>query len=65
MAEGVIDADPYWHDGETNACRYCKYQAACHFEACCGDRVRYRKGISGKEFWQWLEGWKEGEGNGN
>ena len=65
MAEGVIDADPYWHDGETNACRYCKYQAACHFEECCGDRVRYRKGISGREFWQWLERRKEGEQHGN
>lgn len=65
MAAGNIDADPYWHDGQTNACRYCKYQTACHFEEWRGDRARYRKGVSGKEFWQWLEERKEGKGHGD
>lgn len=65
MAAGNIDADPYWHDGQHNACRWCDYRAACHFEECCGDRARYRKGISGKEFWSWMEQRKEGEEHGH
>jgi len=65
MAEGNVDADPYWHDGQRNACRWCDYRAACHFEECCGDRMRYRKGITGKEFWNWMEQRKEGEEHGH
>lgn len=65
MAAGNIDADPFWRDGNHNACRWCDYRAACHFEECCGDRARFRKGISGKEFWSWLEQRKEGEHNGH
>lgn len=64
MAKGNIDADPYWHDGQRNACRWCKYQAACHFEESCGDRHRYRKAVTGKEFWHWMSVRKEGEKDG-
>ncbi len=65
MAAGNIDADPYWQDGEHNACRYCDYRAACHFEECCGDNARLRRGISGKEFWERMNRRKEGEEHGH
>ena len=60
LAAGDIAADPYWHDERKNACRYCKYAAACHFEQSCGDRLRLRRALTGKEFWQRLTG-EEGE----
>ena len=63
LAEGNIDADPYWHNADMNACRYCDYAAACHFEECCGDRVRRRKALTAGEFWQLLRK-KEGENDG-
>ena len=63
LAEGSIDADPYWHNADMNACRYCDYAAACHFEECCGDRVRRRKALAAGEFWQLLRK-KEGENDG-
>ena len=55
MAEGDIDADPYWHDGMRNACRWCDYRAACHFEECCGDKKRRRKALNAADFWAELE----------
>ena len=60
LAAGDISADPFWRDGEHNACRWCDYRAACHFEPECGDRVRYRRKLEGKEFWSWLSR-REGE----
>ena len=51
LAAGDIDADPFWHNAGHNACRWCDYRAACHFEEECGDRYRYRRGISAAEFW--------------
>lgn len=64
LSQGNIDADPYWHDGEKNACRYCDYAAACHFEECCGDKVRRRRALSAGEFWALLKE-KEGEAHGH
>lgn len=64
MAEGNIDADPYWRDGQRNACRWCDYKAACHFEECCGDRARRRKGIRAAEFWKGLARGKGEDGHG-
>ncbi len=65
LAAGDIDADPFWRDAAHNACRWCDYQAACHFEEGCGDRARYRRGVKAAEFWNWLakkdlSGGKEG-----
>lgn len=51
LAEGNIAADPYWHDAQRNACQWCEYRTACHFEAACGDRERRRKGLKASEFW--------------
>lgn len=56
MAAGDIAADPFWHDPNHNACRWCDYRAACHFEECCGDRKRRRKAMSAARFWAELEG---------
>lgn len=61
LAQGNIDADPYWHDGEKNACRYCEYAAACHFEECCGDKARWRRALSAEEFWETLRRREEEE----
>ena len=64
LAKGNIAADPYWHDGNRNACRWCEYRAACHFESACGDVKRRRKGVSSGEFWAWMARRKEGEDHG-
>ena len=55
LAEGDIDADPFWRGPRENACQWCDYAAACHFEPACGDRKRWQKGVSAKEFWEALE----------
>ena len=63
FVRGDIDADPYWHTPEKNACRYCDYAAACHFEEGCGDVRRRRRAITAAEFWEQLE--KGGDGHGH
>lgn len=56
MAQGNIDADPYWHNKDQNACTYCEYKAACHFEEKrCGDVKRYAGSLKADEFWAKLE----------
>ena len=55
LAAGDIDADPFWRGPQENACRWCDYAAACHFEPGCGDKRRWQKGVSPKEFWEGLE----------
>lgn len=55
LAAGDIDADPFWRGPQENACRWCDYAAACHFEPGCGDKRRWQKGVSAKEFWEGLE----------
>ena len=65
MAEGNIAADPFWHDSVSNACRWCDYKAACHFEECCGDKRRLRKSLNGPVFWSRMEQRKEGAEDGD
>ena len=65
MADGNIAADPYWHDGMNNACLWCEYKTACHFEECCGDRRRMRKSLDGGEFWSELNRKKGDEQDGD
>lgn len=55
LARGNIDADPYWRSPDANACRYCEYADACHFEECFGDRKVWQKPVKAKEFWEELE----------
>ena len=55
LARGSIDADPFWRGPEKNACRYCDYAAACHFEeGRGGDCRRWLSGMSAGEFWDRL-----------
>lgn len=56
LAGGNIAADPFWRGPEKNACRYCDYAAACHFEeGRGGDRKRYLPSLDGEEFWRSIE----------
>lgn len=56
FAEGNITADPYWRGSANNACRYCNYAAACHFEpGRGGDCQRRLAGVDAEEFWARLE----------
>ena len=53
LSAGNIAADPFWRGPEKNACLYCDYAAACHFEeGRGGDRVRYLPALDGEAFWQ-------------
>lgn len=52
LASGSIDADPFWRGAEKNACLYCDYAAACHFEeGRGGDRRRWLPSVGNQEFW--------------
>ena len=55
MAAGNIDADPYWRSPDINACRWCDYAEACHFEECFGDKKVWQKPVQAKEFWEKLD----------
>lgn len=56
LAAGNIMADPYWRGPEKNACLYCDYVQACHFEeGRGGDRQRWLPPLDGAAFWDALE----------
>ncbi len=56
LAAGNISADPFWRGPDKNACRYCDYAAACHFEeGRGGDCRRWLSGMNAEEFWHSLE----------
>lgn len=56
LAAGVIDADPFWRGPEKNACRWCDYAAACHFEeGRGGDCRRWLPQVKSEEFWENVE----------
>ena len=53
LAAGNIAADPFWRGPDHNACQWCEYAAACHFEeGRGGDRRRFLPTVRGEEFWQ-------------
>lgn len=55
LSGGNIAADPFWRGPEKNACRYCDYAAACHFEpGRGGDCRRWLPSVSAEEFWEML-----------
>ena len=57
LAAGSIAADPFWRGPEKNACLYCDYAAACHFEeGRGGDCRRYLPNLDSKAFWASIEG---------
>jgi len=56
LARGDITADPFWRGPDKNACRYCDYAAACHFEeGRGGDCKRWLASVSAAEFWEKVE----------
>lgn len=53
LAAGNIAADPFWRGPEHNACQWCDYAEACHFEeGRGGDCRRWLPSVRGEEFWQ-------------
>ena len=53
LAAGNIAADPFWRGQEHNACQWCDYAEACHFEeGHGGDCRRWLPSVTGEEFWQ-------------
>ena len=61
LKSGEIGADPFWRGPNRNACLYCEYAAACHFEECLGeDRRRWIPSVSNEAFWAYLEEQEEG-----
>ncbi|MBO5340296.1 MAG: PD-(D/E)XK nuclease family protein [Oscillospiraceae bacterium] len=62
IAAGNIAADPFWRGQDRNACRFCDYAAACHFEeGRGGDCRRWLSGVKAEEFWQQVA--KDGPGD--
>lgn len=56
LAKGTIDADPFWRGPEKNACRFCDYAAACHFEDGRGrDCRRWMPNLKAQEFWEQMQ----------
>ena len=52
LAAGNINADPFWRGPDHNACQWCEYAAACHFEEGRGnDRRRWLPTVKGEDFW--------------
>ena len=61
LAAGNIAADPFWRGPDHNACQWCEYAAACHFEeGRGGDRRRYLPRVKGEAFWSAVEQMGEG-----
>lgn len=57
LARGNVSADPFWRGPEKNACRFCDYAAACHFEeGRGGDRRRWMGKLDSSSFWKNIEG---------
>ena len=56
LAAGNINADPFWRGPEQNACQWCDYAAACHFEEGRGcDKKRWLPTVKGEDFWSAVE----------
>ena len=57
LAAGSVAADPFWRGPDKNACRWCDYAAACHFEeGRGGDCRRWLPRLAAGEFWEKVEG---------
>ncbi len=55
LAQGKVDADPYWRGPDHNACQWCPYASACQFEEGRGGEARRWAGrVTAKEFWEKL-----------
>lgn len=55
LAEGTVDADPYWRGPDHNACQWCPYSSACQFEEGRGGEARrWGRRVTAQEFWEKL-----------
>lgn len=52
MGGGSINADPYYRGPQDNACTYCRFYEACHFDENNGDRKRYIEKLKTAEVWE-------------
>ena len=53
---GNIQADPWYRDEQSTACRWCDFAPACHFEdGRGGERSRYLYKVKGTEFWEQVD----------
>ena len=53
---GNIQADPWYRDEQSTACRWCDFASACHFEdGRGGERSRYLYKVKGTEFWEQVD----------
>ncbi|MDR3277162.1 MAG: PD-(D/E)XK nuclease family protein [Oscillospiraceae bacterium] len=48
---GAVAADPYYKGPADNACNYCDFRAACHFDEQRGDARRPAPKLTAREFW--------------
>ncbi len=55
LSAGNISADPYWRGERQNACQYCLYADACHFEEGKGDLRRWLPKVKPEDFWAGLD----------
>ena len=56
MGRGNIDADPNYRSESKNACTYCPFASACHFEEGRGrDHKEYISAVREEEFWEKLD----------
>ena len=56
MGKGNIDADPNYQSESKNACTYCAFASACHFEEGRGsDHREYIASVKENEFWEELD----------
>ena len=56
MVQGNIDADPWARNEQDNACMYCEFSAACHFEEGTGnDRWEYLSATTEESFWRHVD----------
>ncbi|MBE6948437.1 MAG: ATP-dependent nuclease subunit B [Ruminococcaceae bacterium] len=54
MGDGSINADPYYRGPQDNACTYCRFYEACHFDESTGDKKRYIQKLKTSEVWERL-----------
>ncbi|MGI5977647.1 MAG: PD-(D/E)XK nuclease family protein [Candidatus Limivicinus sp.] len=57
LKKGSINADPYFHSGQDNACLNCDFFDACHFsDGENGEKCRYIAKLRPDKVWSMLEG---------
>lgn len=57
LRAGSIAADPYYKTQQKNACAFCEYYDACHFEdGKHGDALRYQPTLPANKVWAMMEG---------